>query len=282
MKSRCPSLYSGLALLLLTGVLTSSLAETVPLTEVQPRLEEKLGQSIDLGLVFYDEQGKKVKLADFFDKPVVLIPVYYRCPGICTPVLYEVASAVNRAGLAPGDDYRLLSVSFDAREKESPALAKNKKQAVYDEVKNGSRQLVLGKEDWIFLTGEWQSILALTNSIGFHFRQEKDDFVHVGTVVVLSPKGKIVRYLDGLEILGMELKLAVIDASVGRPANLIHKIQRLCFSYDPAGKSYLIKINRIILLVSLIPLMFLAGYLMIRPKGKQPMKRKATRAKGKR
>ncbi|MBF0197903.1 MAG: SCO family protein [Planctomycetes bacterium] len=242
--------------------------------EVQPGVVEKLGAVIDLENTFTDEYGKEVKLGEYFDKPVILMPVYFRCPGICTPVLYEVASAINRCALTPGKDYRIISISFDAREREVPDLAKNKKAAVYKEVISSGKELkktrVLNLEpkDWVFLTGKEENIKKLTDSLGFHFLRDQEDFIHSGSVITLSPEGKIVRYLDGLKILAMELKLAIYDAETGTTASIMHKLERLCFAYDPQGRKHVLQINRIILLVSIVPVSLFALFLFLRKKKK--------------
>jgi protein SCO1/2 len=94
------------------------------------------------------------------------------------------------------------------------------------------------EEAWKFLTGERESILALTNAIGFYFKREGNTFLHPVSLIVLSPTGKITRYLYGTEMLPFDLRMALLEASEGRTGPTISKVLRFCFSYDPKGRKY--------------------------------------------
>ncbi len=207
-------------------------------------IDEALGEHIPLDLTFFDESGEQVVLRDLMDKPTVLTLVYLRCPSICSPLLHEVAHAVQESGVTPGEDYELITISFDvADDADLISTARRNLLATIDRD--------MPSESWRFLTGEEDSIARLTDAVGFRFRREEQDFAHAGTVIFLSPEGKIVRYLSGERILPANFKMAVIDAAEGRPRSLIQRLQKLCYAYDPDGKTYVVKVNRIILLVTL-------------------------------
>ena len=242
-------------------------------------IEQRLGEMIDLNLSFIDEAGREKRLGDLINGPTVLTLVYYRCPGICTPLLNEVASVADQMAdkydLKAGEDYRLLTISFDPSE--TTDLAKNKGSVI-----RGLLDHPIDKEGWQFMTGKAEAIDALTESVGFRYLPDKQDFAHAGTVIFLSKEGKIISYLDGgarispmssgepkPRILPMEMKLAITHASAGTVQNLMRKIQALCFSYD-RDKGYVLRVNRIILGVTLVFAISFAGVLMLRgrkPKG---------------
>jgi protein SCO1/2 len=234
----------------------------------QVGIEEHLGRVVPLDLVFDDEEGNPVKLGDLIERPTVLTIVYFRCPRICSPLMHEVADTVDRIDLVPGEDFDLLTVSFDSREDHELAAQ------AQDNLLGGMKRDV-PPEAWRFLTGSEESILALTEAVGFYFQwddqpgvpKEKRDFVHAGTVIFLTSEGKIVRYLGGLTLLPFDLKMAIIDAKQGRERSMMQRVQALCYGYDPDGKTYVLLVNRIVLFVSLFILgVFLAVLLLKRRK----------------
>jgi protein SCO1/2 len=225
-------------------------------------IEEKLGEFVPLDLTFNDEEGKPVTLRSLVDRPTVLTLVYFRCPSICSPLMHEVAAKVDELELEPGIDYNLVTVSFDANE--TFELAKVAKNNLL-----GGMEKKIPPESWRFLTGKAENITKITDSVGFRYRKELQDFVHAGTVIFLSKEGKIVRYLPGLEILPANMKMAILDAAQGTPRSFMQKLERLCYSYDPEGKTYVFKVNRIVLAVSLLGVGgFLVFLLVFRGKGK--------------
>lgn len=211
---------------------------------VKVGVEERLGTVLPLDdLEFRDEEGRPLKLRTLFDKPVALTLVYYRCPGICTPLLLELSHAVGVSDLKPGEDYRLVTISFDPTE--DSELAKNKKSNMIAEVKG--RQVPL--DAWRFLVGDAENIRRITDLVGFRYALDKNqvDYVHAGTVIVLAADGTVVRYLNGVTVNPVEMKMAVLDAQAGRPRSFMRRVGELCYGYDPTKGNYVLKVNRIIL-----------------------------------
>ena len=222
------------------------LAASVPCRAAEPievGVEEQLGERLPLeDLTFIDEDGKPIVLKELFDRPVILTLVYYRCPGICTPLLNELTRAVDNCDLNPGEDYRLVTISFDPEE--TPDLARNKKANMLAELKKQHVE----PDEWHYLTGDEENIRRVTEAVGFRYISDgKADYIHAATVVFLSPDGMIARYLNGLIFNPADLKMAVIDASEHRARSFMQKLQRLCYAYDPEGRSYALQINRIVL-----------------------------------
>src|SRR5690242_2478481 len=124
--------------------------------------DQRLNQQAPLDDLFQDEQGRTVKLGDYFGKrPVVLALVYYNCPMLCTQVLDGAVGAFRAMSLQPGQDYDFVAVSFDPRDKPKDAAAK---QAMY-----AKRYGPHAEGAFHFLTGDQQSIDALTKAVGFHY-----------------------------------------------------------------------------------------------------------------
>ena len=201
-------------------------------------IEEKLGENIPLDIPFFDEEGRRVSLGELVDKPTVLSLIYYSCPDVCPLLLSGVAEVVGRMPGEPGEDYNLLTVSFD--ERDTPADARQKK-ANY--LRAGDKPVA--EEVWRFLTGERESIKRLTDAVGFRFKRRGKIFLHPVSLVVLSPRGRVVRYLYGNTFLPFDLKMALTEASEGRFSPTINRVLLYCFSYDPKGRKYVFNILKV-------------------------------------
>jgi len=236
-------------------------AQTAPVDGKQELLGifEKLDQFVPDDVMLTNEQGELVNFKSLINKPTVLTLVYYTCPGICSPLLDGVADVISRTDLVLGKDYQVLTVSFN--EKENYQLAVSKKKNYVKQVKKK-----IDESQWKWFTGDSLNIAKLTNSVGFRFKREGDDFVHAAAIMVLSPEGKVTRYLYGTYFLPFDLKMAIVEAAQGRSGPTINKILNYCFSYDPEGKTYVFNITKI---SATIILSFAAGLLLYLILGKK-------------
>ncbi|NOU60453.1 SCO family protein [Marinifilum caeruleilacunae] len=199
---------------------------------------EHLDEYIPDDIMITNEAGKLVNLKEQIDKPTALIFVYYRCPGICSPLMDGLAEVVEKSDLNLSEDYQVLTISFDPSETIDLAIKK----------KNNYKSLVKGKnteEGWKFFTADSINIAKATQSMGFRYKKTGNDYTHAATVIVLSPEGKITRYLNGTYFLPFEFKLAMIEASKGQTGPTINKILQYCYSYDPVGQAYVLNITKI-------------------------------------
>jgi len=199
---------------------------------------EHLDQYIPDDLVFTDENYNVVNLKEAIDKPTVIALVYYECPGICSPLLEGVADVITKAKVDLGTEYQVFTMSFDHTEKAK--LAKDKKANYAKLVKNKDVQ-----NGWIWFTGDSTNINNLLNSLGYKVKRQGQEFIHPAALIVLSPEGKITRYLHGTYFLPFDLKMAVIEASEGRSGPTINKVLKYCFSYDPEGKKYVMNFTKV-------------------------------------
>lgn len=223
-------------------------------------IDEKLGERIPLEeLTFIGEDGEPVHLASLFDRPVILTLVYFRCAGICTPLLQDMSRLVDITESTAGEDYRVVSISFDP--KDTADLARVKKANLLATMKN--REIDPG--GWRFLTGDKETIGKLTEAVGFQYVPDnnKVDFIHVGALIFLSRDGVIVRYLNGIRFNPADIELALVDATEGRARSFMQKMQAFCYTYDPEGRGYVLKVNRIILGVTVLFALLFCVYLFI-------------------
>lgn len=222
--------------LLMIIVQTSAFTQEAPGEDVG--IKAHLGEYVPLDeLKFLDEDGNEVVLRDIVDKPTFLALVYFRCPGICSPLMDSVADVIGEVDdLIIGEDYKVLSISFDSRE--GPELAKNKKANYLKQIKKEN----INPDGWRFMTGSKENINKLCEAVGFQFEQAGDDFVHAGALTVLAPDGKIVRYLFGIRYLPFDFRMAATEASKGKVGPTINRVLSYCYNYDPEGRTYVLNV----------------------------------------
>ena len=232
--------------LLLTIVLGLLLISTsLPDNKIEIGIDEQLGKHIPLDAVFNDENGNQVELGKLIKGPTVLALVYYHCPGICNPLMFELANVMNKSDLEPGYDYNVISISID--DLETPQKASEKKK----EMMSGFDKDV-PQNSWRFLTGTKENIKKVSDAAGYYFKREGTEFRHSGALIFVDKTGKICRYLipsytenHGFGILPFDFKMAVLETSQGKETPTIARVLQFCFSYDPQGKTYALDFTRI-------------------------------------
>ncbi len=224
--------------------------------ELEIGIIEHLDSYLPDDIRLISENGDTVMTGQLFGKPIVLNLVYFRCPGICTPLMDGLANVIQKSGLIIGKDYQVMTVSFNPRE--GSHLAKQKKNN-YLKITG----LEEAKEGWIFYTTDSTNISRLTQSVGFKYKQTGNDYLHTGTLIFLAGDGKITRYLNGVRFLPFEFKMAVIETSKGQSGPTINKVLQYCYSYDPEGQGYVLNITRVTgVIITFILLIFFASLLI--------------------
>jgi protein SCO1 len=226
-------------------------------------LTPKLGEAIPLESTFNDERGDPVLLADLIQTPTILALVYYHCPNVCSLLLQNLAGVLNKLPAEPGKEYTALSISFD--EMETPSLALQRKE-VY--LKMIERPFPI--DAWRFLTGDKESIQKLTEAVGFHFKRVGEDFEHPVALIILAPDGKIIRYMYGTDLLPLDLKLALVEASQGRIGPAISKVVRFCFSYDPKGRKLVFNTLKVTGTITLLFALCFVAFLLFKGRKQHP------------
>jgi protein SCO1/2 len=226
-------------------------------------IDQRLGQTVPLGLTFSDETGAPVTLRQLVHKPTILALVYLHCPNVCSLLLQNLADVLNKLPGEPGKEYMVLTISFDETEKASLALQKKKTYLKMIE-------RPFPEDAWRFLTGNKENIHKLADAVGFHFKRVGEDFEHPVALIILAPDGKIVRYMYGADPLPFDLKLALVEASQGRIGPAISKIARFCFSYDPKGKKLVFNMLKVTGTVTLFFALSFIVFLLFKGRKKQP------------
>ena len=208
-------------------------AERIPLLK-DVDIIQKLGNKIPLDAAFVDENGKDVRLGDYFGtRPVVLALVYYECPMLCTQVLNGVFSSMEAMPFTTGKDFDLLVISFDPGE--TPALALEKKKAYFERYRRPGSDAGMH-----YLTGRPEAIKLITDAVGFKYAYDSsiDQFAHPAAVTILTRTGEVSRYLYGIEFAPKDLRLALVEAGQGHVGTAFDQALLYCYHYDPESGKY--------------------------------------------
>jgi protein SCO1 len=215
-------------------------ASTIPAPLREIGFDQNMGQPLALDADVVDERGARRQVRDYFGaRPVILVFAYYSCPMLCTQVVNGLASAVGVLSLKPGRDFEVVVISFDPRDTPQAAAAK---KAQYLE-----RYPAAGADEAShFLTASQPAIRQLTASAGFRYAWDAptQQFAHPTGVIVLTPDGRIARYLFGIEYGPRDLRLALVDASAGKVGNAVDTLLLYCYHYDPMTGRYGLAVMR--------------------------------------
>lgn len=210
----------------------------------QVGMYEKQGDILPLNLKFTNEYNQTVSLKDAIEnKPTILSINYFKCTALCSPLLHSLASTLDKLDLKPFIDYKVITVSMEPND--TPKDALEKKQQL---LKTINKPFI--PQTWNFLTTNQENINSLTNSVGFKYKKRiKDgvvDYLHPGLIIIISPQGKISRYLNGIEYLPFDLKLALLEASKEETRPTIAKTLLYCFAYDAKSKTYVFQAEKVV------------------------------------
>lgn len=242
----------------------SEFTTDIPDELVGVTITEHLDEILPLELEFTDEQGEPVKLADYFqgEQPVILQMGYYRCPMLCNLVLNEAISGLSGVeDLSAGKDYKLLSVSVNPTE--GPELAKVKRDGYLLEYNREG-----ASRGFHFLVGSAENSKALADAVGFQYRLQPDgEYAHAAALFIITPDGRISRYLYGVGFEPRTLRFALMEGAEGRIGSTLQRFILWCHIYDPDSGSYVLLAFRIMQLGGIITLFLLVsgvGWLWLR------------------
>ena len=204
---------------------------------------EKLGSSLQLSeFTFRDEQGELVQLDRYFRRgvPVLLTLIYYQCPNLCNFMLNGLVQSLKDFSWSPGKEFEIVTISINPAE--TPELARAKKESYFKVY-----QRPQAAQGWHFLTGSEDQIKKLADQVGFRYRYEPTEkqYAHGAVVPVLTPEGRISRYLYGIEYSHQDLKLALLEASQGKIGTMVDRILLFCYRYDPLTRKYSVYLTKL-------------------------------------
>ncbi|MFT4703717.1 MAG: protein SCO1/2 [Bradymonadia bacterium] len=249
-------LTSILVLLFAAAPLSAFAAEDLPRDLVGVDVDEHLGSSVPLDLLFTNTVGEQVRLADYVngDVPVILTLNYFECPMLCGLQLNAFVDTLKQVAWLPGDEFRIVTVSINPDE--GPSMSAPKREGYLDELDREGAE-------WVFLTGDEANINALADAVGFEFNfiDETGEYAHPALLTFLSPEGVVTRYLYGLAYEERDVRLALFEAADGQIGTTVHRLILSCYVYDPERGSYVQDAMMFMRLGGALFVLALAGFL---------------------
>jgi len=236
-------------------------APSLPASEGPPiardvEFEQRLGAALPLDAPFVASSGRPVRLGDLVGpRPVLLVPAYYECPMLCTLVLNGIVRLVRALPLDVGDAFDVVVFSIDPDE--TPALAAAKRASLIEAYRRPGTDA-----GWHLLTGPQMSIGALTDAIGFRYAKDEStgQFAHASGFVVVTPDGRVAKYVFGVEYSPRDVRLAVVDAADGRVGTLADRLLLLCLQWDPSRGRYTATVMTVLRAAGLMTLLGIAAF----------------------
>jgi protein SCO1 len=224
---------------------------------------QHLNQQLPLDASFVDENGKAVKLGDYFGKhPAILSLVYYTCPMLCSEELDGITSSLEMVKLTPGKDFDVVVISIDPSDTPEQAA---KSKALYVK-RYGRPETAAG---WHFLTGQRPAIDAVTNAVGFGYVRvpgpdgKLSQFAHASSIELVTPEGKLAQYYLGVEYSPKDILLGLIDASGNKIGSPVANILTYCYHYDPHLNRHSLIIARVVQFGGMITVAGLGGFMFL-------------------
>jgi protein SCO1/2 len=225
----------------------------------QVGFDQRLGAKIPLDLAFRDESGRSLRLRDLFKgRPVVVAPVYYRCPMLCNLLLEGLVRSLKPLSLGPGKDFEILAYSIDPLD--NADRGRRKKSDCLERYGRAETQ-----SGWHFLTGESTAIEALSAAIGFRYTYNAGTglYAHAAGVVLATPDGRIARYFYGIDFPPKELQAQIVAAGSGKVGSPIARLLLFCYDYDAATGKYTLSIMRLLRVSGTATALLLFGFLIV-------------------
>jgi protein SCO1/2 len=234
-------------------------ASQVPQALREIGFDQNIDQHVPLDTTFRDESGATVRLGDYFGrKPVVMVFAYYDCPMLCTQVINGLSSALGVMSLNPGKDFEIVTVSFNPRD--TPATATAKKVVYLDRYRRPG-----ANQGWHFLTGDQPQIDRLTQAAGFRYTwdAETKQYAHPSGVIVLTPDGRLAKYLFGIEYGPRDLRFAIVEASAGQVGTIADALLLYCYHYDPMTGRYGLVIMRAVRVAGAATVLAIGAFIIV-------------------
>jgi len=223
---------------------------------------EKTGDVLPADVVLTNEDSVPVKFGDLVTKPTLLSFVYYKCPGLCSPVMNGIAEIIEKSDLQLGKDYQVITISINY--KEPISLARAKKASYMKTLRSDN-----ARRYWQFYVADSAAVKKLTDAAGWEFKRTGNDFVHAAATILITPRRKISQYFYGTFILPMHFHLAVNDARGELSDASRVSEQKYCFNFTPpSNKTYSMIVNSTGIGI-LVLAAFLFIWLSLTPRSKQ-------------
>ncbi len=241
------------------------LAAVLPCFAADPQLpkelegvgvDEKLGNQIDLNLEFMGTDGYPKPLSKYFNqgRPVILNLVYYTCPMLCNLVLNGEVASLRDIPWTPGKEYDVVTISIDPAETWN--LAVEKRATVLSSFERPA-------PGWHFFTDYNGNVKRLADQVGWRYKFDPQgkQYAHASAIMILTPEGKVSRYLYGIKYPARDVRLALAEASEEKIGMTVERVLLMCFHYDPAAGAYVVFATNVMKLGGLLTMTVIGFFL---------------------
>lgn len=228
--------------------------------------DQRLDAQVPLDVTFRDEDGRAVRLGDYFTgKPVLLSLGYWECPNLCSLSRTGLLDSLAKLDFTVGQDFDVVMVSIDPAE--TPTLASTIKLqhvVTYNRADSAA--------GWHFLSGDHEAIDQLAAAVGFRYAYDakQDEYAHVSGLVVLTPAGKVARYLYGIDYNPRDLRLSLVEATSNRIGKLADQVLLFCYSYNPVTGQYSLLLTRVLQTAAAITVVLVVGLIWLLLRNERP------------
>lgn len=234
-------LIAGMASLVMSASAHGQADPPIPHELVGVDIIERLNGELPLDTEFVDQKGETIRLGDLFtsERPIILQLGYYKCPQLCNLVLNEMTDTLRELDWTSGQEFDVVSISINPEETWELAAAKRTSYILmYDRRKSG--------KGWHFLVGSGENSHAVADAVGFRYKKQPDgEYAHAAGLFVITPDGRVSRYLYGATHSPKTMRLALLEASDGRIGSTLDRFILWCHVYDPDSRSYVLLAVRV-------------------------------------
>lgn len=231
--------------------------------ELPPMLEdvgvdEHLGWQMPRDAIFRDHRGRMVRLGDYFDgrRPVILNLAYYSCPVLCGMVQEKTVQVLREQDWTIGDEYQVVTISIDPRD--TAATATTRRATILNTYGRPE-----ARQGWAFLTGNEAQIRRVARQAGFNYAWDprQQEYAHPAVIMLLTPEGRMARYLYRMPFDAGDVRLGLLEASQGRSIDTIERFVLSCYRYDAEAGSYVLAATRVMQLGGLLTVLTLGAFI---------------------
>jgi len=258
--------FFGIILIFISNIALATKSSKYEKEDTEIGITEHLNEFVPGNIQLINEKGDTVNLKNIINKPTVLCFVYFECPMLCTPLMNGLAEVIDRSDLKIGKDYQVITIGFNIEEPLS--LAIRKKKNYISHMKNKEAE-----NGWKFFISDSANISRATNGLGFKYKKAGNVFLHSATLIFISQKGKITRYLNGTYFLPFEFKMAIVESSKGNSGPTINKLLQYCYGYDTQSHRYTMDVTKVGGAVILFLLLCIVFFLIFKPMMNKNIKR---------
>lgn len=189
---------------------------------------------------FTDRSGRKVRLADYRGKPLVISMIYTHCPIICATTTRSLTALKLSQSAFGADSFGVLTIGFDT-ENDTP-----------EAMDLFAKRMDVDLKNWDFVSADPETIKKLSKDLGFTFYPtDEGGFNHITQTTFIDQEGKVYRQIYGEEFLNKTLlepmrdMIYKIKTSESGLTGVMNKVILFCTVYDTKTGKYVVNYNEI-------------------------------------